>query len=129
MKYEALHLQLTRNQKLPEAIIEPLDVSELSHRRMVRTAGVRVYSARQMCWDCITLPRAKEHPMAANYSEAEMRAFIAAQVAAGLVAGLSLGPKSSNDEFAKIAETAVRIAKAIHDASVQSVQISEPPLR
>jgi len=67
--------------------------------------------------------------MAANYSEAEMRTFIAAQVAAGLVAGLSLGPKSSDDEFAKIAETAVRIAKAIHDASVESVQIREPSLR
>jgi len=61
--------------------------------------------------------------MAANYSEAEMRAFIAAQVAAGLVAGLSLGPKSSADEIAKLAETAVRIAKAIHDAAVKSVQI------
>ena len=61
--------------------------------------------------------------MAANYSEAEMRSFIAAQVAAGLVAGLSLGPKSSDDEVAKIAETAVRVAKAIHDAAVKSVQI------
>jgi hypothetical protein len=61
--------------------------------------------------------------MAANYSEAEMRALVAAQVAAGLVAGLSLGPKSSDDELAKLAETAVRIAKAIHDAAVKSVQI------
>jgi hypothetical protein len=61
--------------------------------------------------------------MSANFSEAEMRALIAAQVAAGLVAGLSLGPKSPDDEVAKIAETAVRIAKAIHDASVKSVQI------
>ena len=61
--------------------------------------------------------------MAANFSEAEMRALIAAQVASGLVAGLSLGPKSPDDELAKIAETAVRIAKAIHDASVKSVQI------
>ena len=61
--------------------------------------------------------------MASNFSEAEMRAFIAAQVAAGLVAGLSLGPKSPDDEVAKIAETAVRVAKAIHDAAVKSVQI------
>jgi hypothetical protein len=45
--------------------------------------------------------------MSANFSEAEMRALIAAQVAAGLVAGLSLGPKSPDDEVAKIAETAV----------------------
>ena len=52
-----------------------------------------------------------------------MRAMVAAQVAAGLVAGLSLGPKSSDDEIAKLAETAVRIAKAIHDAAVKSVQI------
>jgi hypothetical protein len=35
VKYEALHLQLTRNQKLPEAIIEPLDVVEHAHGRMV----------------------------------------------------------------------------------------------
>lgn len=61
--------------------------------------------------------------MAANYSEAEMRALIAAQVASGLVTGLSLGRKSSDDEVDGIAETAVRIAKAIHDASVKSVQI------
>jgi hypothetical protein len=61
--------------------------------------------------------------MAANFSEAEMRALIAGQVASGLVAGLSLGPKSLDDEVAKVAETAVRIAKAIHDASVKSVQI------
>jgi hypothetical protein len=61
--------------------------------------------------------------MSANFSEAEMRALIAAQVASGLVAGLSLGPKSADDEVAKIAETAVRIAKAIRDASVKSVQI------
>jgi len=60
--------------------------------------------------------------VAANYSEAEMRAMVAAQVAAGLVAGLSLGPKSSDDEVAKLAETAVTIAKAIHDAAVKSVQ-------
>jgi hypothetical protein len=62
--------------------------------------------------------------MAANFSETEMRAFMAAQVAAGLVSGLSLGRKSSDDEVAVIAETAVRIAKAITDASVKSVQIS-----
>ena len=61
--------------------------------------------------------------MAANFSEAEMRALIAAQVASGLVAGLSLGPKSLDAEIGEIAETAVRIAKAIHDASVKSVQI------
>jgi hypothetical protein len=61
--------------------------------------------------------------MVSNYSEAEMRALIAAQVAAGLVAGMSLGPKSPDDEVAKIAETAVRIAKAIHEASARSVQI------
>jgi len=61
--------------------------------------------------------------MAADLSEAEMRSLIAAQVASGLVAGLSLGPKSPDDELAKIAETAVRIAKAIHDASVKSVQV------
>ncbi len=61
--------------------------------------------------------------MAADFSEAEMRALIAAQVASGLVAGLSLGPKSLNAEIAEIAETAVRIAKAIHDASVKSVQM------
>jgi hypothetical protein len=61
--------------------------------------------------------------MAANYSEAEMRALIAAQVASGLVTGLSLGSKSADDRIAEIAETAVRIAKAIHDASVKSVQI------
>jgi hypothetical protein len=61
--------------------------------------------------------------MAANFSEAEMRALIAAHVASGLVAGLSLGPKSPDDEVAKVAETAVRIAKAIHDASVKSVQL------
>jgi hypothetical protein len=54
--------------------------------------------------------------MAANVSEAEMRALIAAQVASGLVAGLSLGRKSLDAEVAEIAETAVRIAKAIHDA-------------
>jgi hypothetical protein len=61
--------------------------------------------------------------MAADFSEAEMRALIAAQVASGLVAGLSLGPKSPDDELAKIAETAVRLAKAIQDASVKSVQV------
>ena len=61
--------------------------------------------------------------MAADFSEAEMRALIAAQVASGLVAGLSFGPKSLDAEVADIAETAVRIAKAIHDASVKSVQI------
>ena len=61
--------------------------------------------------------------MAANYSEPEMRALIAAQVASGLVAGLSLGAKSRDAEIADIAETAVRIAKAIHDASVKSVRI------
>ena len=61
--------------------------------------------------------------MAANYSETEMRALIAAHVASGLVAGLSLGPKALDTEVAAIAETAVRIAKAIHDASVKSVQI------
>ena len=61
--------------------------------------------------------------MAADFSEAEMRALIAAKVASGLVAGLSLGPKSLDAEIAEIAETAVRIAKAIHDASVKSVQI------
>jgi len=59
--------------------------------------------------------------MAANFPEAQMRALIAAQVASGLVAGLSLGPKSPDDELAEIAKTAVRIAKAIHDASVKSV--------
>jgi hypothetical protein len=51
-----------------------------------------------------------------------MRALIASQVASGLVAGLSLGPKSLDAEVDAIAETAVRIAKAIHDASVKSVQ-------
>ena len=61
--------------------------------------------------------------MAANYSEAEMRALIAAQVACGLVNGLSLGPKESDNKIAEIAETAVRIARAIHDASVKSAQI------
>jgi hypothetical protein len=61
--------------------------------------------------------------VAANYSEAEMRALIAAHVASGLVAGLSLGPKSNDAEIAAIVETAVRIAKAIHDASVKSMQI------
>ena len=61
--------------------------------------------------------------MATNYSEAEMRALIAAQVASGLVTGLSLGSKSQDDRVAEIAETAVRIAKAIQDASVKSVQI------
>jgi hypothetical protein len=61
--------------------------------------------------------------MAADFSEAEMRALIAAQVASGLVAGLSLGPKSLDAEIAEIAETAVRIARAIHDASVKSAQI------
>jgi len=61
--------------------------------------------------------------MATSFSETEMRALIAAQVASGLVAGLSLGPKSLDAEVAAIAETAVRIAKAIHDASVKSVQI------
>jgi hypothetical protein len=61
--------------------------------------------------------------MAADFSEVEMRALIAAQVASGLVAGLSLGPKSLDAEIAEIAETAVRIAKAIHDASMRSVQI------
>ena len=61
--------------------------------------------------------------MAADFSEAEMRALIAAQVASGLVAGLSLGPKSLDAEIAEIAETAVSIAKAIHDASVKSVQM------
>lgn len=61
--------------------------------------------------------------MAADFSEAEMRALIAAQVASGLVAGLSLGPKSLDAEIAEIAETAVRIAKAIHNVSVKSVQI------
>jgi len=61
--------------------------------------------------------------MAANYSEAEMRALIAAQVASGLVAGLSFGQKSRDTDVAEIAETAVRIAKAIHDAAVKSVQI------
>ena len=61
--------------------------------------------------------------MAANYSEAEMRALIAAQVASGLVTGLSLGSKSPDDRVAEIAETAVRIAKAIQDASVKSIQI------
>jgi len=63
------------------------------------------------------------YAMAANFSEAEMRALIAAQVASGLVAGLSLGPKSLDAEVADIADTAVRIAKAIHDASVKSLQI------
>jgi len=61
--------------------------------------------------------------MAANFSEAEIRALIAAQIASSLVAGLSLGPKSLDAEVANIADTAVRIAKAIHDASVKSVQI------
>jgi hypothetical protein len=61
--------------------------------------------------------------MAAHYSEAEMRALIAAQVASGLVTGLSLGSKSGDDRIAEIAETAVRIANAIHDASVKSEQI------
>jgi hypothetical protein len=61
--------------------------------------------------------------MTANFSEADMRALIAAQVASGLVAGLSFGPKSLDAEVADIAETAVRIAKAIHDASLKSVQI------
>jgi hypothetical protein len=61
--------------------------------------------------------------MSANFSEAELRALIAAQVASGLVAGLSLGPKSLDAEVTEIAETAVRIAKAIHDASMKSVQI------
>ena len=61
--------------------------------------------------------------MAANYSELEMRSLLAAQVASGLVTGLSLGRKSSDDEVVEIAETAVRIAKAIHDPSVKSVQI------
>ena len=61
--------------------------------------------------------------MSADFSEAQMRALIAAQVASGLVAGLSLGPKSLDAEIAEIAETAVRIAKAIHNASVKSVQI------
>jgi hypothetical protein len=69
------------------------------------------------------MPPGEINKMAANYSEAEMRALIAAQVASGLVSGLSLGPKSTDAEFAQIAETAVRIAKAIHDASVKSVQI------
>ena len=50
-----------------------------------------------------------------------MRALIAAQVASGLVNGLSLGPKEPDNRIAEIAETAVRIAKAIHDASVKSV--------
>ena len=61
--------------------------------------------------------------MATNYSEAEMRALIAAQVASGLVTGLSLGAKSPDERIAELAETAVRIAKAIHNASVKSVQI------
>ena len=61
--------------------------------------------------------------MAANYSEAEMRALLAAHIASGLVAGLSLGPKSPDAEVAEVAETAVRIAKAIHDAAVKSMQI------
>jgi hypothetical protein len=61
--------------------------------------------------------------MATNYSEAEMRALIAARVASGLVTGLSLGSKSEDDRVAEIAETAVRIAKAIYDASVKSVQL------
>ena len=52
-----------------------------------------------------------------------MRALIAAQVASGLVTGLSLGSKSRDDRIAEIAATAVRIAKAIHDASVKSKQI------
>jgi hypothetical protein len=63
--------------------------------------------------------------MAANYSEAEMRALIAAKVASGLVTGLSLGPKTPDAEVAEIAETAVRVAKAIHDAAVRSVQIRQ----
>ena len=62
-------------------------------------------------------------PMATNYSEAEMRALIAAQVASGLVTGLSLGAKSPDERIAELAETAVRIATAIHNASVKSVQI------
>ena len=61
--------------------------------------------------------------MAADFSEAQMRALIAAQVASGLVAGLSLGPKSLDAEIAEIAETAIRIAQAIHNASLKSVQI------
>ena len=56
--------------------------------------------------------------MAANYSETEMRAFMAAQVAAGLVSGLSLGRKSSDEEVAEIAETPVRTRK-------QSQRLSE----
>ena len=52
-----------------------------------------------------------------------MRALIAAQVASGLVTGLSLGAKSPDERIAELAETAVRIAKAIHNASVKSVQI------
>ena len=59
--------------------------------------------------------------MASHFSEAEMRAMIAAQVAAGLVGGLSLGPKEPNNRIAEIAETAVRIAKAIYDAAAKSV--------
>ena len=61
--------------------------------------------------------------MATNYSEAEVRALLAAHVASGLVVGLSLGPKSRDADLAAIAETAVRIANAIHDASVKSMQI------
>jgi len=53
---------------------------------------------------------------------AELGPGVGAGPGAGLVAGLSLGPKSSDDEVAKLAETAVRIAKAIHDAAVKSVQ-------
>jgi len=34
-----------------------------------------------------------------------------------------LGPKEPDNRIAEIAQTAVRIAKAIHDASVKSVQI------
>ena len=56
--------------------------------------------------------------MAANYSEAKIRAL-----ASGLVAGLSLGLKSLDAEVAAIVETAVSMAKAIHDDSVKSVQI------
>ena len=44
--------------------------------------------------------------MAANFSEAEMRALIAGQVASGLVSGLSLGPKEADTRIAEIAETA-----------------------
>lgn len=61
--------------------------------------------------------------MAANFSESEMRALIAAQVASGLVSGMALRATPSASQLAEIAETAVRIATAIHDASVKSVQI------